>query len=99
MVHVLASLRIKEGHLAEFLEIFKANVPHVLKEKGCIEYIPAIDLPTDISAQAVDPNLVTVIEKWESLAALKDHAVAPHMQAYEKKVKDILEGVSLKILA
>ena len=99
MVHVLASLRIKEGHLAEFLEIFKANVHHVLKEKGCIEYIPAIDLPTYISAQAVDQNMVSVIEKWESLAALKDHAVAAHMQAYEKKVKDILEGVSLKILA
>ena len=98
MVHVLAALRIKEGHLAEFIEIFKANVPNVLLEKGCIEYSPAIDLPTEISTQDIDKNVVTVVEKWESLDALKDHSVAPHMLAYGEKVKDILENVSLKIL-
>ena len=98
MVHVLAALRIKEGHLAEFIEIFKANVQNVLREKGCIEYSPAIDLPTEISTQDIDKNVVTVIEKWESLDALKDHSVAPHMLAYGEKVKDILENVSLKIL-
>ena len=98
MIHVLASLHIKNGHVAEFLEIFNANVPNVLQEKGCIEYTPAIDVPTDIKTQVCDKNVVTVIEKWESLQALKDHAVAPHMKAYEEKVAHILEGVSLKIL-
>ena len=99
MIHVLASLTIKQGHLAEFIDIFKANIPAVLQEKGCIEYALAIDFPTDIPTQEMDGNVATVVEKWESLDALKAHAVAPHMLAYGEKVKDILENVSLKILA
>jgi len=98
MVHVLASLYIKEGCLAEFIGIFKANVPNVLQEKGCIEYVPAIDLVTDISTQDKNACVVTVIEKWESLEALKAHSVAPHMLAYGEQVKGMLEKVSLKIL-
>lgn len=98
MVHVLASLYVKEGRLAEFVRIFKANVPNVLKEDGCIEYVPAIDLATDISTQDKNACVVTVIEKWASLDALKAHSVAPHMRAYGEQVKDILEKVSLKIL-
>ncbi|SDG71473.1 putative quinol monooxygenase [Propionivibrio dicarboxylicus] len=98
MVHVLASLYIKEGCLAEFIEIFKANVPNVLKEDGCIEYVPAIDLVTDIPTQDKNACIVTVIEKWDSLEALQAHSVAPHMLAYGEQVKGMLEKVSLKIL-
>ena len=39
MVHVLASLRVKAGCMPELVRIFKANVPNVLREKGCIEYV------------------------------------------------------------
>ncbi|MDP3016444.1 MAG: antibiotic biosynthesis monooxygenase [Deltaproteobacteria bacterium] len=42
--------------------------------------------------------MVTIIEKWESLEALRDHLVAPHMLAYKGKVKDIVEDLSLKVL-
>jgi quinol monooxygenase YgiN len=97
MIHVVATLKVKPGRRAEFLDIFKANVPNVLKEKGCLEYVPTVDLPTDMP-QALDENIVTIIEKWESPEALKDHSLAPHMQAYRKKVKDILESSSLRIL-
>jgi quinol monooxygenase YgiN len=98
MIHVLATLKVKEGHLAEFVAIFKANVPNVLQEKGCVEYTPALDIPTDIATQDSDANVVTVIEKWETLEDLNTHAVAPHMRAYGEQVKDMLEKVSLKIL-
>ena len=98
MIHVLASLRIKEGHLAEFVAIFKANIPNVLQEKGCIEYIPTIDVQTDIPPQAMNKDMVSVVEKWETLEDLIAHSKAPHMLAYGEQVKDILENVSLKIL-
>ena len=97
MIRVVATLKVKAGHRAEFIEIFKANVPNVLKEKGCLEYVPTVDLPTDMP-QAMDENIVTVIEKWESPEALKEHSVAPHMKAFREKVKDILESSSLRIL-
>lgn len=99
MIHVIASVSIKEGKREEFLEIFKANVPHVKAEKGCIEYRPAIDVVTGIDAQLLDEHMVTVIEKWESRDALRAHLTAPHMLAYREKVSDMVEGVSLKVLA
>jgi quinol monooxygenase YgiN len=46
----------------------------------------------------LDENVVTIIEKWESLEALRDHLKAPHMLAYQEKVKDIVEDRSLKVL-
>jgi len=98
MIHVIASIQIQEGRLSEFIEIFKSNIPHVLKEKGCIQYQPAIDLPTGLPPQALDPNVVTIIEKWESIITLQAHLVSPHMMSYSKKVKDMVENLSVKVL-
>ena len=99
MISVIASIRVKAGTRSEFLEIFKANVPKVREEKGCLEYFPAVDIVADLPVQSLEENLVTVIEKWESVQALQDHLVAPHMQAYSERVKDIVVDVSLKVLA
>ena len=98
MIHVIASIEVKEGCLAEFIEIFKSNIPHVLEEKGCMEYVPTIDLPTGLPPQALDSNIVTIIEKWDSLADLQTHLTAPHMHVYKEKVKDLVGSVSLKVL-
>ena len=98
MIHVLASIRVKEGRRAEFIEIFKANVAKVLEEKGCLGYVPTVDFPTGIPAQALDGNVITIIEKWESPEALDDHLAAPHMAIYRERVKSMVEEQSLKIL-
>jgi len=98
MISVIASVRVKPGKVSEFLAIFKANVPKVREEKGCIEYFPAVDIASGLPPQVLDENMVIVIEKWESLDALRNHLVAPHMLAYKEKVKDLVEDVSLKVL-
>ena len=98
MINVIASIRVKSGMLSDFLEIFKSNVPSVREEMGCIEYFPTVDIDADLPPQSLDENVVTIIEKWESLEALRDHLNAPHMLAYKEKVKDIVEGVSIKVL-
>ncbi len=98
MINVIASICVKSGKLSEFLEIFKSNVPSVREERGCIEYFPTVDIDADLPPQSLDENVVTIIEKWESLEALRDHLNAPHMLAYKEKVKDIVEGVSIKVL-
>lgn len=98
MVHVLASIRVAEGRKEDFIEIFKANVPNVLNEDGCIEYIPTIDFPTGFDSQELDGNLVTIIEKWQSLDHLQAHLAAPHMKSYQERVKDIVVKVGLKVL-
>ena len=98
MINVLASISIKEGKRADFIAAFKDNLPAVRAEEGCIEYFPAVDIDADLPPQQLDENEVTVIEKWASLEALRAHLSAPHMLAYKEKVKDIVEGVSLKVL-
>jgi quinol monooxygenase YgiN len=98
MISVIASIRVKAGRRSEFLQIFKANVPKVREEKGCVEYFPAVDVDSGLPPQVLDENRVTIIEKWESLEALRDHLTAPHMLAYKGKVKDIVEDLSLKVL-
>lgn len=98
MITVLAFIHVKPGSRSAFLEAFRANVPNVLGEAGCIEYYPAVDAPADLPPQKLDENLVTIIEKWESLDALRTHLAAPHMSVYREKVKDIVAGVDLKVL-
>ena len=98
MISVIASVRIKEGKVEEFLKIFKANVPHVREEKGCIEYVPTVDIDADLPPQTLDENVVTILEKWESVEALQEHLKTPHMVAYREKAKDMVIDTSLKVL-
>ena len=98
MIHVIASVSVKPGRRTEFLDIFKANVANVLEEKGCLEYRPAVDVAAGLDPQVLDENLVTVIEKWESLEALRAHLSAPHMLDYREKVSSMVAGVVLKVL-
>lgn len=98
MIYVIASICIREGHVSEFVDIFKSNIPHVLEEEGCIAYVPTIDMETGLPPQERDANIVTIIEKWRSLEDLKAHMTAPHMLAYREKVKDLVADVSLKVL-
>lgn len=98
MIHVIASIRVKPGKRDEFIALFKSNLPNVREEKGCIRYLPAIDIPTGLPPQALDENVVTIIETWESVDALRDHFGAPHMAAYIEKEKPLIEGATIKIL-
>ncbi len=98
MIYVIASIQTKEGQAAAFLDIFKSNIPNVLKEKGCMEYLPAMDIPSGLGPQELDPDRVTILEKWGSLEDLKAHLASSHMRIYQEKVKNIVEKVSLKVL-
>lgn len=98
MIHVLASIHVKTGKRSAFLEIFKSNIANVLNEKGCVSYVPAIDVPTGLPPQELNDSVVTIIEQWSSLEALKAHLTAPHMISYREKVKNLVDHASLKVL-
>ncbi len=100
MINVLASIRVRPGKREELIELFKANVPNVHAEDGCIDYYPTADIDAGMKypPQDVDDNVVTIIEKWQSVAALEAHTKAPHMLSYREQVKDLVEGVRIKVL-
>jgi quinol monooxygenase YgiN len=100
MIHVVAVITAKPGKREEILGHFRANVPAVRAEKGCIEYGAAIDADPALPIQTTwGPDTFVVIEKWESVDALKAHAAAPHMAAYAGKVKDLLAGRVIHVLS
>ena len=99
MIHVLAIITAKPGKRDEVLTHFRANVPAVLAEEGCIEYGPAIDAAGMGKIQTpVGVDAFVVIEKWASIDALKAHGAAPHMAAYAAKVKDLLASRVIHVL-
>lgn len=83
MICVIAALEVNPGCRDELLSMCQKVAPTVRAEKGCIEYVPMIDVACDKTA--VRPNVVTMVEKWESLAALNAHLATPHMKEFVAK--------------
>ncbi len=100
MIHVVAVITAKPGKREEILTHFRANVPACRAENGCIEYGPVVDAENASAAQTkVGPDTFLVVEKWESMEALKAHAAAPHMAAYAAKVKELIASRTIHILS
>lgn len=99
MIHILAVITAKPGQRDTILGHFRANVPAVRAENGCIEYGAAIDAANPPPFQTPwGPDTFVVIEKWESMDALKAHAAAPHMAAYGAKTKEFIASRVIHIL-
>src|SRR4051812_44561890 len=99
MIHVIAVITAKPGQRDTILAAFRANVPNVKAEKGCIEYGAAIDADPALGFQTKwGSDTFLVVEKWESMDALKAHAAAPHMVAYGAKMKEFIANRVIHIL-
>ena len=99
MIHVIATISLKPGVRAAYLDILNANVPNVLAENGCHGYAAATDTNSGLAIQEpLRDDAVVIIEKWESLEALNTHLGMPHMADYKAKVVDMVTGVSLQVL-
>lgn len=100
MIHVLAVVTAKPGMRAAVLDAFRANVPNVLAEAGCIEYGAAVDAENALGSQTrYGADTFVVVEKWASMDALRAHAAAPHMAAYGARTKDFVASRTIHILA
>ena len=100
MIHVIAIITAKSGMREDILREFRANLPAVPAEKGCIEYGPATATPEIGKFQTpFGPDTFVVIEKWESPEALRAHAAAPHMAAYAAKTKDMIASRVIHVLS
>ena len=100
MIHVLALITAQPGQREAVLEAFRANMPAVHAEEGCIEYGPATDAEGAGKIHTpLGPDTFVVIEKWATMAALAAHGAAPHMAAYAARVKPLLASRIIHILA
>src|SRR4051794_27179634 len=98
MIHVIATITVKPDTREQVLEAFRWVTPLVRAETGCIAYEATIDVKTTSPAQdGPRENVVTVVEKWESVEALYAHSATPHMTEYRTKVKDCVVSVKLHV--
>ncbi len=100
MIDVIAIITTKPGMRDKVLRAFRANMPAVHAEEGCIAYAPTIDTPDMGGFQTkLGPDAFVVVEKWASVAALKAHAAAPHMKAYGEQTKDMVASRVIHVLS
>jgi|SRR6478752_227581 quinol monooxygenase YgiN len=100
MIRVVAVITTNPGRREELLAAFRANVPNVRAEKGCIEYAGHIDAANVGPFQTeYGPDSLVVLESWESPDALRAHVTAPHMKAYSEKTKDLIAKRTIHVLS
>ena len=99
-IHVVAVITAKPGMRENILEAFHQNSPIVHEEQGCIEYIATVDVNGAGAMQTkFGDDTFVVVEKWENLDAVKDHATSPHMGAYAEKTRDLIESRIIHVLS
>ncbi len=98
MIYGVVSVRVKPGKVQEYIALFKSIAGKVRDEKGCIQYVSTIDFEIGVPIQTLDKNVVTILEKWESLEALQKHLAAPYMEDFFKKEGALVEEAVLKML-
>ena len=99
MIHVIAVISAKPGMRDAVLQAFRANVPAVKAEQGCIEYGAAVDFANGPKFQTqYGADTFVVIEKWESMDHLKAHGASEHMKAYGAKNKDLVAERAVHVL-
>ncbi len=74
MICVIATIKAKAGQRNALLACIQDNLSNVHAEIGCVEYQPMVDIESSLGAQELDENIVTMVEKWETMANLDAHA-------------------------
>ncbi len=99
MIRVIAIVTAKPGLREDTLAFARANVPAVLAEAGCLEYMLVVDSEASPFPTRMGPDVFVVIESWESIDALKAHGAAPHMLAYRKATKDFVATTAVHVMS
>ena len=99
MIYVIATVELVKGMRSEYLKELNKVCPLVRAENGCLQYGPTIDVVTGIPVQEpINEDVVTIIEQWADIDALKAHLTAHHMRTYREAVKDYLKKVTIRVV-
>ena len=99
-VWVLCRFDLKpETSRAEYIAKTCAIVDTVRAEKGCCEYRLLGDAATDWEKpQRFGDRTLWMLEKWESIGALKAHLETPHMKAFGPTVRPMRANGTFHVL-
>lgn len=97
MIHVVATVTVKPGRLAEALALYRPFVPLVEAESGCRQYRPTVDVDLGLPTQRLDPDRIVVTERWDSIEDFRAHLAAPHVVAWREAIRDCLSGITVTV--
>ncbi|MDM1247404.1 antibiotic biosynthesis monooxygenase [Acinetobacter sp. R933-2] len=100
MLIVIAEIHTREGieHKSKVIDAFRKITATVLAESGCHGYELLLDAQVEADFQHKNPNVITMLEYWESMQHLQTHLETAHMQAYQAEVQDDVLEVKIRIL-
>lgn len=96
MVHVIATSQVRPGCREAFLKLLRENLPRVRAEAGCRAYTPCLDV--EGGPRPAEPDVVTILETWESLVHLRAHFETPHMKAFVAAAQPLRSASSARIV-
>lgn len=99
-VYVLCRFDLKEdADISDYVAKTLAVVPTVRAENGCRMYTLLKDAETDWDRpQRFGERTLWMIEKWDSIEALKAHIAAPHMKAFGPTVRGMRRSGTFHVL-
>ena len=100
MICVFASVSIRPGFLRQALDCYRFLVPAVMiKEPGCLEYRPLIDLELGLANQDKDADAIMVSERWRSVEDFKAHLAMDHCVAFRAMIAPYLSrGIRIRVM-
>ncbi|NLO46951.1 MAG: antibiotic biosynthesis monooxygenase [Clostridiales bacterium] len=85
MIKVVAKNIIKADKVSEFISLGKKLVEETNKnDKGCLSY--------ELYQDTDNPQILTMIEEWESTEALNNHMAAKHFQDIIPQLGELSEN-------
>jgi quinol monooxygenase YgiN len=98
MIHVIATIKAREGQRDALIAAFREILPDVRAKAGCLEYALALHLRSGFPGQpAFDDNEFIIVEKWADLAALQAHIASPTYQAWYVHLWHLVGGASMQV--
>jgi len=100
MINIVAVITANPGKRSEVLADFRAYLPTVLAEDGCIEYTAFIDTEGVSRIQTpIGADTFMVIEKWSNLETLKAHAVSASTATFAARIDPLLVSRVIHVLS
>lgn len=89
MIIVIARVEADPARMDELQHALDAMMRATWEESGCISYSMAVENK--------DMGIVSVVERWESVEALKSHFDEPHMASFNAAVKDAVRSIDARM--
>ena len=83
-IHVIARVRAKAGKEEALKTALSALVPPSRRELSCFQY--------DLLQSSTEPREFCFVERWETQAALDQHAASEHVKRAGEQIVDLVDG-------